>query len=143
MFWNIGWIFYFVSSLLICNSSDERTRLWGRKISIANCHSDLARRFGDTLWLSGCRVGDSLDISFDVLPSVGYGWYIVEEQDVQSLEQRITDSVTKEGENPLRTYLFEFAIKRQKPFLLHFVYRRGVRGATKASCIIAQTEESQ
>jgi hypothetical protein len=134
---NIVWPFLFVASLLIGDTVKMAPiRLQNKKISIVDCSNELYRKTGDTLWLTDIYTGDTLAFSFRVRPGSGFGWDVVHQQYLHIIRRRVSDSLTKGGDNPLRSYSFEFVVTRQDAFTIQFAYRRGEKDTPKTSCII-------
>ena len=134
---HVGWGLFFLASLFLFDPAGKRHPKPRRKVFVNNCFSEGCRKTGDTVWLTNIHVGDTLAVSFAVLPSTGYRWDVVREAYLHDLGRKVIDSITKEGENPLRTYIFQFETARAEAFLLKFAFRRGPNDESpRAFCAI-------
>lgn len=120
-------LFLFVPFLALCNNGRfQKPDAPPKTIIINNCENKNYKKIGDTLFLSGLAIGDTLKINLETFQGGGYGWDLgpseTKSQNILKTlnpKPKITDS-----NNGSRMYNYIFLIQSQNAFTLHFVKRR-------------------
>ncbi len=130
-----GWLPILII-LLTCSRYGNSFQPPSRKITIIDGQSAAYRTSGDTLWLTGIQVGDTLAFSFKVRPGTGFGWDLIHQHSLERLYRKTRDSVNARGQNAWRLYNFGFTVLKPESLMLDFAFRRSETESPLRQCIV-------